>query len=231
LFALTGPVFAPAQSQPEAAPAQYFFVLLTRPANPPQLSEEASNKLQEAHMANIRKLHDEHKLVIAGPFMDGTTLRGIFVLRADSAAQVQEWTSTDPAIQAGRLAAEVHGPWLIDPSTIHETATPNVLERYTLLLMKRGEKWDPHAPAFAGTMKQHPAFVQQMTEQGNMAIAGPFPLSTEGDLRGIAIFRVDAEQTANLIKDDPTIKAGLLKAEIHPWITAKGVLASGQAMP
>ena len=36
--------------------------------------------------------------------------------------------------------------------------------------------------------------------------------------------------TAKLTQDDPIVKAGLLKAEIHPWGTGKGVLASGQPM-
>ena len=39
-----------AQSQPDASQKQYFFVLLTRPADPPQLSKEAGEKLQEDHM-------------------------------------------------------------------------------------------------------------------------------------------------------------------------------------
>jgi uncharacterized protein YciI len=77
-------------------------------------------------------------------------------------------------------------------------------------------------------MKQHPAFVKQMTEQGYIAVAGLFPFSDPGELRGVAIFRVGTEQTATLTKDDPAVKAGLLKPEIHPWITGKGVLAPGQ---
>ena len=229
-LAVAGSAFAQAQNQPNAKPAQYFFVLLNRPANAPQLSKEAGEKLQEDHMANIRKLAGEHKLVIAGPLMDNTTLRGIFVLQADSAAQAQEWADSDPAVKAGRLSADVHGPWLIDPSTIHNPAEPPGMEQYTIVLMKRGDNWNPNAPEFIDVMKQHPAFAAQMTEQGNMAIAGLFPFSDQGELRGVAIFRVGTEQTAKLMQDDPKVKAGLLKTEIHPWATGKGVLAPGQPM-
>jgi uncharacterized protein YciI len=230
LLPVTGSALAQTQNQPSAKTAQYFFVLLNRPANAPQLSKDAGEKLQEEHMANIRKLHAEHKLLIAGPFMDDTVLRGIFVFQADSVAQVQEWANSDPAIKAGHLSAEVHGPWLIEPTAIHDAAEPPGFEQYTLVLMKRGDHWNPNAPEFMDVMKQHDAFVKQMTDQGNMAIAGPFPFSEQGELRGVAIFRVGAEQTAKLTQDDPIVKAGLLKTEIHPWGTGKGVLASGQPM-
>jgi uncharacterized protein len=223
--------FGLAQTQPQPSGVQYFFVLLKRPSNAPQLSKDAGEKLQEEHIANIRKLHAEHKLLIAGPFMDDASLRGIFVLQANSLEQAQELANSDPAVKAGRLVAEMHGPWLIDPSAIHE---PNEdikgMEQYTVVLMQQGEKWNPDAPRFSDVMKQHPDFVKEMMERGNMAIAGPFPLSEPGDLRGVAIFRVGTEQAAKLVQEDPTVKAGLLKPEIHPWITGKGVLAPGQPM-
>jgi hypothetical protein len=68
LIALAASAFTQGQTQPDAKPAQYFFVLLNRPVNAPQLSKEAGAKLQDEHMANIRKLAAEHKLVVAGPF-------------------------------------------------------------------------------------------------------------------------------------------------------------------
>jgi uncharacterized protein YciI len=203
---------------------------LNRPANAPQMTKEAGEKLQEEHMANIRKMTAEHKLVIAGPFMDDTVLRGIFVFQAVSAAQAQEWADSDPAVKAGRLSAEVHGPWLIDPSTIHDPAGSPGFEQYTLVLMKRGDHWNSNAPDSMDVMEQHSAFVKRMTDHGNMAVAGLFPLSDQGELRGVAIFRVGTEQTAKLTLDSPTVRGGLLKTEIHPWGTGKGVLATGQPM-
>jgi uncharacterized protein len=230
LIALAALAFAQADTQPTAKPAQYFFVLLNRPANAPLLSKEAGEKLQEEHMANIRKMAAEHKLVIAGPFLDDTTLRGIFVLQADSAAQALEWANNDPAIKAGRLSAEVHGPWDIDPNAIHSPAEPEGFEQYSLVLIKRGDHFNPNAPDFMDVMKRHHAFVKEITEQGKLAIAGPFPLGEPGELLGASIFRVGGEQTAKLLQDDPAVKAGLLKTEIHPWGTGKGVLAAGQPM-
>jgi uncharacterized protein YciI len=172
----------------------------------------------------------EHKLVIAGPFLDDTALRGIFVLQAESAVQAQAWADGDPAVQAGRLAAEVHGPWLVDASYVHDPAEPPGFEQYTLVLMKRGDQWKSDALGFNFVVKAHPAFVRRMTEEGYLAVAGLFPLSVPGELRAIDIFRVGAEQTGTLLKDDATVKAGLLKPEMHPWGTGKGVLAPGQPM-
>ncbi|HEV3422040.1 MAG TPA: YciI family protein [Candidatus Acidoferrum sp.] len=230
LIALAGFALAPAQTQTNAKSPQHFLVLLNRPANAPQLSKEAGAKLQEEHMANIRKLVAEHKLLIAGPFMDDTTLRGIFVLQAETVAQAQVWADSDPAVKAGRLSAELHGPWLIDPGAIHAPAEPPGMEQYTLVLMKRGDHWNPSAPEFNEVIKQHHAFVQQMTAGGNIAIAGPFPLSDPGELLGAMIFRVAEAQTAKLTEEDPAVKAAFLKPELHPWATGKGVLASGQPL-
>jgi uncharacterized protein YciI len=68
--------------------------------------------IQKAHMDNINKLAEMKKLVVAGPFGDNGTLRGIFVFRVNSIEEARELAATDPAVQAGRLALQIH-PWVV----------------------------------------------------------------------------------------------------------------------
>ena len=79
-----------------------------RPANPPDLPKEKLDQLQEAHLANIRRLAEEKKLLKAGPFEDysGRNVRGMFIFNSQSKEQVQEWVATDPLVKAGRLTPE-----------------------------------------------------------------------------------------------------------------------------
>jgi len=71
----------------------------------------AAAELQKAHLANIRRLAEEGKLSLAGPFMDGNeTYRGIYIFNVSSVEEARALTETDPAIQAGSLVMELH-PW------------------------------------------------------------------------------------------------------------------------
>jgi uncharacterized protein YciI len=70
----------------------------------------AIEELQKAHLANILRLAEMKKLVVAGPFGDDGQLRGIFVFRVDTLAEAKALTETDPAVKAGRLALDLH-PW------------------------------------------------------------------------------------------------------------------------
>jgi uncharacterized protein len=72
----------------------------------------ATEELQRAHLANIMRLAEMKKLVVAGPFGDNTALRGIFVFRVASIDEARELAATDPAVQAGRLKIDMH-PWLV----------------------------------------------------------------------------------------------------------------------
>ena len=85
---------------------------LTRGANWTREQTPATAELQKAHLANIKRLAEMKKLVVAGPFGDDTTLRGIFVFKVASIDEAKALAETDPAVQAGRLVIEMH-PWLV----------------------------------------------------------------------------------------------------------------------
>jgi len=89
-----------------------YLALLTRGAKWTPEKTPATEELQKAHMANIIRLAEMKKLVVAGPFGDNGQLRGIFVFKVASIDEARALTETDPAVQAGRLAIDIH-PWLV----------------------------------------------------------------------------------------------------------------------
>jgi uncharacterized protein YciI len=89
-----------------------YLALLTRGAKWTPEKTPATEELQKAHIANIVRLADMKKLVVAGPFGDNGQLRGIFVFKVASIDEARALTETDPAVQAGRLAIDLH-PWMV----------------------------------------------------------------------------------------------------------------------
>jgi uncharacterized protein YciI len=74
-------------------------------------------ELQKAHIANINRLGEMKKLVMAGPFGDDGDLRGIFVFRVGSKKEAEELTATDPMIKIDRLRLELHS-WRVPAGVI-----------------------------------------------------------------------------------------------------------------
>ena len=97
----------------------YLYILKKGPIWSPDSTPEI-DALQEAHLANIRRLGEEGKLVINGPFLDSFQLvgdtRGAGVLKAKSWDEAHEWISTDPMIKIGRLTFELHA-WMLKKDT------------------------------------------------------------------------------------------------------------------
>lgn len=94
---------------PEWAMRQYVVAFLYKGPNPVEDPEE-SKKVMKGHLANIQRLHDEGKVILAGPYLSNTDLRGYFLFDTDSVEAARAWCETDPAISAGVFRIDLH-PW------------------------------------------------------------------------------------------------------------------------
>ena len=85
------------------------YVLVILKTGPHRMPDgEARNKMFEGHMANIRRLAGEKKLVLAGPLDGADGWRGLFVLATPDIAEAKKLVATDPTIISGELVAEYH---------------------------------------------------------------------------------------------------------------------------
>lgn len=101
----------------------YVMAYLKRGPNRPADKAEAA-RLQKAHMDNIGRLAESGKLVVAGPFLDTSAIRGIYIFDVRTVEEAAALTATDPAIQYGSLQMELH-PWygsatLIELNALHK---------------------------------------------------------------------------------------------------------------
>jgi uncharacterized protein YciI len=95
----------------------YIFCILKTGSNTTATKEE-KQKYFEGHMANINRLAEEGKLIIAGPFMkNDRNYRGIFILNCATIQEATVLVETDPAVAAKIFEAELT-PWYSSASLL-----------------------------------------------------------------------------------------------------------------
>ncbi len=86
----------------------YVIAFLKTGPNTPKDSAHSA-ELQTAHMANIGRLAEEGKLVLAGPFYGDAKgdFRGIYIFDTPHVDSAKAYTESDPAIKYGSLIMEL----------------------------------------------------------------------------------------------------------------------------
>lgn len=79
--------------------------------NLPKLPADEAAKLQNDHLLNNKAMADKGALVWAGPFLDGTSLRGLLVFRETDQAKIKAMLDVDPLVKAGRLRYELYSAY------------------------------------------------------------------------------------------------------------------------
>lgn len=86
---------------------KYVIAFLYRGDKVADYTESERAKLQESHLANINRMAEEGKLVMAGPFFGNEELRGLYFFAVESIEEAKALTETDPSIQAGVLKMDL----------------------------------------------------------------------------------------------------------------------------
>lgn len=100
---------------------------------------------------------------------------------------------------------------------------PDGLKAYTFVMLIKGDTRDHNSEETEAIQKAHMQYMDEMAEKHGLNVAGPF--LDDGFWRGILIFdETNVDIVKELVENDPAVKAGRLKFEIHPWMTQKGVV-------
>jgi uncharacterized protein YciI len=95
-----------------------FCVLKTGPKDAEITDKKQRAEIFAGHMANIQRLADEGKLVLAGPFgTNNRDYRGLFIFAVTTIDEAQKLVETDPVIKSGMMIAELT-PWYGSAATM-----------------------------------------------------------------------------------------------------------------
>lgn len=214
------------QDKQKAAPqhkmVEFQMALLKKTSNWEQIKIADPMALEKAQTNYVKSLIESGNAVIAGRLTDDSEIRGVYILRAKSAAEAKEWAENSPAVKSGHLIVEMH-PWWSE-EVMKKTTTPEVMTTAYLAFLTRGAKWTPEkTPQTEAIQKAHMDNINRLAETKKLVVAGPF--GDDGTMRGIFVFKVASLAEAKaLAETDPAVQAGRLALEIHPWLVPEGIL-------
>ena len=216
-----GPGVAPGQDDFEMT--AYYMYFLDKGPGWTAADTPESAALQQAHLGYLAKLHADGKLAVVGPFTDDTDMRGMGLLRAASVDEARALAEADPAVKAGLMKTRIVKWW--GPKDWFGVAPqPWELVSYQFGFLVRGPRADAIPEAELEKLQAaHLAYMDEQAKAGNLIMAGPFE---GGDrLRGVVVYDAGSvEEAARIAAADPMVRAGRLAVEMHPLVTAKGMI-------
>jgi uncharacterized protein YciI len=217
---------------PQAPASGPYYVAFLRPDPSRKTLEKAeSDRVQAAHMENIRSMARDGVLVAAGPFEDiPRTISGIFVFTVDSLQSARRIAAQDPTVIEHRNTVDVHawqGPAGIgvEYARLHklDPKTPENMQVHPLLMLHHGAAWDQKTSERDELLRAHVRFADDLRRQGKLSAGGS--VEAPDDLVDILIFKPMPDGEAqSLMLDDPAVKAGVLRVENHRWWCSDHVL-------
>jgi uncharacterized protein YciI len=211
--------------------ALYYIVFLRPDPARATIRPADSERIQTAHMANIRKMAADGVLVAAGPFGDDAhAISGIFVMRAATLADAKRIAAGDPTVVEHRNTVDVHawkGPAGIGVEYVRlhreHPETPENMGVHPLVIFSRGPKWDDAADQRARALAALDELVARLHREGKLAAAG----RVDGDdsIVALVVFkRIPVPDAQMLLREYSAQTTGILRAEYHQWWSSDHVL-------
>ena len=96
-------------------------------------------------------------------------------------------------------------------------------DSFTVCLLVLRPDAPNHTEEEADTLQDaHLAHLAALHEAGHLVAAGPL---RDERLRGLSVFRVDAERARKLAEQDPAVRAGRFSIELIPWMVPAGAIS------
>lgn len=230
--ALAAPAAARAAAPPApvSAPEAYTLGLIWKGPTWSPGRNAHSDSVQAEHLRNNERMFEAGRLLAAGPCRGNPDLRGIWVWRVDSLAEIPALLASDPAIQERRLRVDVHR-WYADPglgaayraAREQGEAAGDSMVSFSLVLLRRGPAYASNlTPKVRKMLDGHAKHSAKLRREGALVMGGS--VAGLGDLRGLLLFAADSARTARWLAADPSVKGRRFVPEIWTWWTARGIV-------
>lgn len=78
------------------------YVMVTLVTGKAKIEDPAENrKIFAGHFANMKRLAKDKKLVLAGPYVEASPKRGMYIFDVKTIEEAEKLVKTDPAVKAG----------------------------------------------------------------------------------------------------------------------------------
>jgi uncharacterized protein YciI len=107
-----------------------------------------------------------------------------------------------------------------------ETPPAERMAMVSLVFLKTGQPVEMSEKEAAETQGRHLQFLEGLWQEGKALAVGP--LMDGGEIRGLVVLaEPDVEKAKQTLAEDPFVKSGALKLEVHQWYTAVNRLHKG----
>lgn len=178
-------------------------------------------QLQQAHASYLARLSATGNVLATGPVGGDGNLRGLLLLKAESADAARRAIADDPSVNAGRLAADVvpmtvAGNWFTQTPGRDDAA----VRQFVVGLVRH-----PAAAPAGAIDDARVAYLWRLRQAGTLVFAGD---ATDGSGRGLLIFASDnLAAIRTLATDDPAVRADQITIDWQTWYAPEGVFKMG----